>query len=118
MSGLEFDIEDEETLRIWGGDIEYVKDPSNGYRPLASAELGALAGQYYSDDRWEIPIRIYAREEKLMMKSVNYIETLTALDDGDWQMGDGAHRARFDGVIDGKPHRLSISGSQYMRRFG
>ena len=118
VTGLEFEIEEDIPVRVWAGDIEYVKDPSIGYRPLASAEHKALSGEYYSDDRWEIPIRIYAREEKLIIKSVNYIDTMTALDDGEWQMGDGAHRGRFDGVIDGKPQRLSISGSQYMRRFG
>ena len=76
-----------------------------------------MRGFYYSDDRWEIPGRIYARDGVLFTRSVNFTDKMTPLDNGEWQMGDSEHRARFDGFIDGKPQRLSISGSVYMRRF-
>ncbi len=118
MSGLEVEIDNDIAVRIWAGDMEYVADPTSGYRPSPPAEIHALAGQYYSDDRWEIPIRIYARDGILKLKSVNFFDTMTPLDDGAWRMGDSEHRARFDGMIDGKPQRLQISGSQYERRFG
>ncbi len=117
-SGLEFEIKDEKALRVWAGETEYAADPSKGYRPAASEELQALAGQYYSDDRWEIPGRIFARDGMLVTQSVNFKDRLTPAGNGEWQVGDGEHRARFDGVIDGKPQRLTISGSHYMRRFG
>ncbi|NOX94488.1 MAG: beta-lactamase family protein [Alphaproteobacteria bacterium] len=116
-TGLQFEMEDDAVMRAWAGDVEFLQNPSGGFLPKASPELQALAGRYDSDDRWKLPVWVYARNGKLCMRRVNYVSILTPMDGGDWRVGEGGTWARFDGVLGEKPQRLNISGTLYFRRF-
>lgn len=119
-TGLQFDLEDKKVIRAWAGNVEYLADSAIGYMPTPSAALRALEGRYENDDRWSLPIRVFARGDKLVMKNANYVSTLTQLDNGDWRPGDKEwwpDWVRFDGVLDGKAHRLLASGVPFQRRF-
>ncbi len=119
-TGLQFDVEDESVKRVWAGSVEYVKDPLSGYMPEPSAALRALEGRYENDDRWSLPIRVFARGDKLVMKNANYVSTLTQLDNGDWRPGDKEwwpDWVRFDGMVGDQAHRLLASGVPFYRRF-
>ena len=120
ITGLQFDVENDAAIRAWAGSVEYVTDPSKGYLPAAAPELRALEGRYDNDDRWDLPVRVYARSDKLVMKSANYVSVLTQLDNGDWRPGDKewwSDWVRFDGFLNGKAERLLTSGVPYLRRF-
>ncbi|WP_425409409.1 serine hydrolase domain-containing protein [Hyphococcus sp.] len=120
ITGLQFEFENDKPIRAWAGGVEYLTDPATGYMPPPEPELRALEGRYDRDDRWALPIRIFARGDKLVMKNANYVSTLTQLDNGDWRASE--HEwwpdwVRFDGLINGKTERLLISGVPYLRRF-
>ncbi|MFN0022606.1 MAG: serine hydrolase domain-containing protein [Parvularculaceae bacterium] len=117
LTGVAFDLDGEKASRAWAGAIEFARNPAGGYRPPASPDLRALAGIYDSDDRWAGPITIHARDGRLW---VGNAEALTPLAGGEWRLGNddwSPERIRFDGVINGRPHRLLFSGSPYVRRF-
>ena len=119
-TGLQFDVENEKAIRAWAGNVEYLADPSIGFTPTPSDALRALEGRYENDDRWGLPVRVFARGEKLVMKSANYVTTLTQLTNGDWRPGDKEwwpDWIRFDGYIDGKANRMLSSGNPFYRRF-
>ncbi len=119
ITGIDFEIEDDKPVRAWAGGVEYIADPSRGYLPK-SDELASLEGRYDRDDRWALPVRVYARGEKLCLKSANYTSTLTRLDNGDWRPGDKEwwpDYIRFDGFLNGKAERLLSSGVPFLRRF-
>ena len=117
VTGLAFDGEGETAARLWAGDVEYARDPAAGYRPPAPYELRVLAGRYDNDDRWAGPLYVYARDGGLWIGNA---EPLAPMKDGDWRLGDetSPERIRFDGFINGRPHRLLFSGTPYQRRFG
>jgi hypothetical protein len=117
VSGLVFDLENDRAVRAWADDREYLVDVSRGYKPAASAELRALAGRYDNDDPWYGPIRIVARDGKLLGDNV---AALTPLGNGLWRFGDeewSPERVRFDSVVNGRPMRLTFSGIPFERRF-
>lgn len=117
FTGLLFDIENERVVRAWSHAEEFVRDPAQGYRPAAPAELQALAGRYVDDDRWGSLISVVARDGRLWLHNA---EPLTPLPDGSWRIGAedwSPERVRFDGLIGGRPTRLLLSGSPYVRRF-
>ncbi|MBS0386392.1 MAG: serine hydrolase [Proteobacteria bacterium] len=117
VSGLVFEMENDHAIRAWANDVEYIADPEHGYKPPASAELRALAGRYDNDDRWWGPATVIARDGRLWLGNT---DALTPLGDGSWRMGDdewSPERIRFDGVIDGRPTRMLLSGLPFVRRF-
>lgn len=117
ISGLLFEQEGADIVRAWADDVEFVRGPATVYQQPPSADVQRLAGVYDSDDRWSGPLWIIARSGKLWL---NNAEPLTQLADGSWRPGDDAwipERIRFDGFVDGRPTRLLLSGSPYVRRF-
>ncbi len=119
-TGLQFEFENEKVIRVWAGNVEYLADTSVGYLPAPSPALQALEGRYENDDRWGIAIRVFARGEKLVIKSANYVSTLTQLENGDWRPGDKEwwpDWIRFDGFMNGKATRMLSSGNPFDRRF-
>jgi hypothetical protein len=87
------------------------------YQQAPEPDVQRLAGIYDSDDRWSGPLWIIARSGKLWF---NNAEPLTLLDDGSWRPGTdewNPERIRFDGFVGGRPTRLLLSGSPYVRRF-
>lgn len=116
VSGLLFEAENEAIVRAWADDVEYLKNPAQGYKPAPSAELRALAGRYDNDDRWAGPLFIVARDGKLWL---NNTDALTPLADGAYRIGEdwSPERVRFDSVINGRPSRVLLSGAVFVRRF-
>ncbi len=116
ITGLAFDLEGDKAVRAWRGDVEYARDPANGYRPPAPLALQALAGRYDNDDRWAGPIYVYARDGAVWIGNA---EKLADLGNGEWRLGDESspERIRFGGVLNGRPHVLYFSGVPYVRRF-
>jgi hypothetical protein len=118
LPGLIFDFEEERVARAWAHEVEFVRDPARGYRPAPSPALQALAGTYVSDDRWNGIVVVVARDGRVWL---NNSDPLTLLDDGSWRIGEddwSPERARFDGVVAGRPTQMWLSGSLYTRRFG
>ena len=117
-TGLLFEVEEREVVRAWANEIEFVRGPPpHAYQAPPPADIARLAGIYDSDNAWSGTIWVIARAGKLWL---NNAEPLTLLDDGSWRAGTdewSPERVRFDGVIDGRPTRLLLSGSPYVRRF-
>lgn len=117
-TGLLFEAEEREVVRAWANEVEFVRGPPpHAYHAPPPADLTRLAGVYDSDNAWSGTIWVIARAGKLWL---NNAEPLTLLDDGSWRAGTdewSPERVRFDGVIDGRPTRLLLSGSPYVRRF-
>ncbi len=119
LTGLQFELEDDTVMRAWAGGVEYLPASKTDYLATAPA-LKALEGRYGNDSRWSTPIRVFARGDRLVMKNANYVTVLAPMENGDWRLGEaqeGADRARFDSVVDGKPQRLLMSGTPFFRRF-
>ena len=116
VTGVVIETAEDKASRAWIGETEYLVDPSTGYAPPAPDALRALAGRYDNDDRWAGPLYVYARDGGLF---IGNIEPLTPLGDGEWRLGDetSPERVRFEGHINGRPHVLSFSGTQFVRRF-
>lgn len=117
VSGLVFDIESDRAVRAWADDVEFLRDPSQGYKPQAPAELRALAGRYDFDDRWYGPITFVARAGKLWFGNVAPLKQTEA---GHWVLdGDETttERLSFDAVMNGKAMRFWYSGKPFVRRF-
>jgi hypothetical protein len=115
--GLIFDIDEDAVIRAWAHDVEFLRDPARGFKPAAPAELRALAGTYVNDDRWGGTVSVIARDRQLWLHNS---ELLTPLPDGLWRIGSqdwSPERARFDSFVDGRPTRVLLSGSPYVRRF-
>jgi len=118
IPGLIFEVEEGAAVRAWAHDVEFLREPARGYRPAPSPALQALAGTYVSDNRWNGTVVVVARDGKLWL---NNFDALAPLDDGSWRIGTddwSPERARFDGVVDGRPTQMWLSGSLYQRRFG
>jgi hypothetical protein len=116
-TGVFFEAEGEDIARAWADDVEFARGPVRVYQRPPAADVQRLAGIYDSDDRWSGPIWVIARSGKLWL---NNAEPLTLLDDGSWRPGTdewNPERIRFDGFVDGRPTRLLISGSPFVRRF-
>jgi D-alanyl-D-alanine carboxypeptidase len=89
-----------------------------GQAPLAPLphELQRLAGLYDSDDPWNGQHEVVARPDGLWLDGT---EPLTLLNDGSFRLGHedwAPDRIRFDGDLDGRPSRLSLSGVDFIRR--
>lgn len=117
-AGILFEVEEREVVRAWADEIEFVRGPPpHTFQAPPPEELQRLAGVYDSDNAWSGTIWIIARAGKLWL---NNAEPLTQLSDGSWRAGTdewSPERLRFDGVIGGRPTRLLLSGSPYVRRF-
>ncbi|MGD9968432.1 MAG: serine hydrolase domain-containing protein [Hyphomonadaceae bacterium] len=116
-TGLLFELEQEEVVRAWADDVEFLRAPSSAYQAPPGAELQRLAGIYDSDDKWWGPLWIIARSGKLWL---NNAEPLTLLDDGSFRVGAedwSPERIRFRGFVGGRPTGLSLSGAPFVRRF-
>jgi CubicO group peptidase (beta-lactamase class C family) len=116
-TSLLFEAEDEDIVRAWANDVEFIRLPGTTYQELPSAELQRLAGVYDSDDRWAGPLWIIARAAKLWL---NNAEPLTLLDDGTFRVGAdewSPERIRFSGFVGGRPTGLTLSGAPFVRRF-
>lgn len=116
-TGVLFEAEGPDVARAWSDDVEFVRGPVRVYQQPAPVELQRLAGIYDSDDRWSGPIWVIARSGGLWL---NNIEQLTPLGDGSWRPGTdewNPERVRFDGLVDGRPTRLLLSGAPFVRRF-
>jgi hypothetical protein len=107
---------DGKAVRAWCGHVEYLIDPSTGYKPPPPESLSVLAGRYDNDDRWAGPIYVYVRDGKVLLG--NIVELFPA-DGGIWRTADASspEQIRFDGVINGVPQRMLFSGIPYIRRF-
>lgn len=116
-TGLFFEAEGEDIARAWSDDVEFVRGPPRAYQQQPPADVARLAGIYDSDDRWSGPLWVIARSGKLWL---NNAEPLTLLDDGSWRPGTddwNPERIRFDAFVDGRPTRMLLSGSPFVRRF-
>jgi CubicO group peptidase (beta-lactamase class C family) len=116
VPGLIVETETDHAVRAWADDVEFLKDPSAGYKPPASLELRALAGRYDNDDRWAGPLTIVARNAKLWAGATPLKQT----EAGYWVFdGDDTspERMRFDAVLNGKATRFWYSGKPFVRRF-
>lgn len=116
VTGVVIESDGGKAVRAWCGDVEYLIDPSIGYKPPAPKALRVLAGRYDNDDRWAGPIHVYARDGKLLLG--NIVE-LVPEESGFWRTKDDSspEQIRFDGVINGMPQRMLFSGIPYIRRF-
>ncbi|NNL88722.1 MAG: beta-lactamase family protein [Marinicaulis sp.] len=118
-TGLHFELKEGKAIRAWAGGVEYLTDPSTGYKETPAAVAG-LEGYYDNDDRWGLPTRVFARGDKLCLTSANYTSMWRRKDNGDWRLDTGGPSAewlRFDTFIDGKPQRVIGSGEVSYRRF-
>ncbi|ANP46310.1 serine hydrolase domain-containing protein [Candidatus Viadribacter manganicus] len=117
-SGVLFEAEESDVVRAWADDVEFLRGPPpHAYQAQPSDELKQLAGIYDSDNAWSGTVWVIARAGKLWL---NNAEPLTLLSDGSWRAGAdewSPERIRFDGLVDGRPTRLMLSGSPYVRRF-
>ncbi|HVV33208.1 MAG TPA: serine hydrolase domain-containing protein [Vitreimonas sp.] len=117
VPGLVIETETDHAVRAWADDVEFLRDPSIGYKPPASAELRALAGRYDNDDRWYGPTTFVARDGKLWAGNAAPMRKTAA---GHWVIdGDDAtaEHLNFDAVINGKATRFWYSGRPFVRRF-
>lgn len=116
VTGVVIEVENEKAVRAWVGETEFLADAAAGYKPPASPDLRALTGRYDNDDRWAGPLYVYARDGKLWIGNA---EPLTPIARGEWRLGDekSPERVRFDGVVNGRPQVLLLSGVPYVRRF-
>jgi CubicO group peptidase (beta-lactamase class C family) len=98
----------------WGAKL-YTPEGQPPLAPLPR-ELQRLAGIYESDDPWNGQHEIVARPDGVWLDGT---EPLTLLNDGSFRVGHddwSPDRIRFDGDLDGRPSRLSLSGVDFMRR--
>ncbi|MEQ9586708.1 MAG: serine hydrolase domain-containing protein [Parvibaculaceae bacterium] len=119
LAGIDFDVADGAAIRAWVGGIEFLANPSLGFKK-ASTQRRLFEGFYANDDVWDLPSRVFMRGEKMCMKSGNNIFYLKQSKNGDWRSDQdqySAERVRFDHPIDGRYQRLNISGRILMRRF-
>jgi hypothetical protein len=109
-------------VRTHDGAVQSVGWGSKLYTPEGQAPLGPLphelqrlAGIYDSDDPWAGQHEVVARPDGLWFDGV---EPLTLLNDGSFRLGHdewSPDRIRFDGDLDGRPSRLSLSGVEFTR---
>jgi len=116
ITGIVIESVDGKAERAWCGDVEYLIDPSTGYKPPPPESLSVLAGRYDNDDRWAGPIYVHVRDGKVLLG--NIVELFPG-DGGIWRTADASspEQIRFDGVINGVPQRMLFSGIPYIRRF-
>jgi D-alanyl-D-alanine carboxypeptidase len=98
-------------VAAWWGEREYAAQGS-GLRGPAPAELRTLAGRY---DAPLSTTRIVARPTGLFADGTT---PLARLPDGSWRVGPDSwtpERLRFDAVLQGRPQRLTASGSDSWR---
>ena len=117
VTGVVVEAENDKAVRAWIGDVEYLVDPSIGFKPSAPEDMRALAGRYDNDDRWAGPLYVYARDGGVWIGNA---EPLTRIGADEWRLGDetSPERVKFGGFINGKANLLLFSGTPYVRRFG
>ena len=97
----------------WGAKL-YTPDGKVPAGPLPH-ELQRLAGIYNSDDPWSGQHEVVARPDGLWLDGST---PLTLLNDGSFRVGPdewSPDRIRFDGDLEGRPSRLSLSGVDFLR---
>lgn len=80
-----------------------------------SPEHARLAGRYENDDPWADPIVIEAREDGLYLGGKLRLEPHP---EGYWTPQQPAitERVRFEGMLNGRPQVLNLSGKDFVRR--
>jgi CubicO group peptidase (beta-lactamase class C family) len=103
------------TSAFWGNEV-FAADPAEREPAPVPDALKAFAGRYDNNDPWTPGLtRVIARADGLFIDGV---EPLIALPDGSYRAGEapeGCERARFDGPLNGKLQRLTLSGIDTVR---
>ena len=99
--------------RLWYGNTLYGRDFSPA-QPPADPALAMLAGDYASNDPWVGGATILVRGNTLIADGQGPLHRAA---DGSWRGADplSCERMWFDGMIAGRPHRLSLSGARVSR---
>jgi D-alanyl-D-alanine carboxypeptidase len=107
-------------VRAWWNGAEFVRvqggAPVAPFSPPTPARLMALTGHYQSDNPWADGFRVTAQGKALFMDDVIPIVPLSG---GGFRVGDkdwSPERLWFDGLIDGRPQRATLSGIDRVRR--
>ena len=111
-TGIDFDLEEGRPIRAWAGGVEMHRQGASFEfkQPFDGSE--AYIGHYTNDNRWALATRVYARGDRLHIKSANFSRDLRR-DKGGWAFVTGrptAARISFDSLIDGRFHRVIGSG--------
>lgn len=99
--------------RLWYGNTLYGRDIAPA-QPPADPALAMLAGDYASNDPWVGGTTILVRGDTLVAEGQGPLHRAA---DGSWRAADplSCERLWFDGIIAGRPHRLSLSGARVSR---
>jgi CubicO group peptidase (beta-lactamase class C family) len=100
---------------FWWGGAEFLAPGVKGDRPI-DPTLQALSGRYDNDSPWGDVNRFIARPDGLWADADALLKLLP---DGSWRVAiDPAppERIVFDSPISGRPHRMTFSGVDYVRR--
>ncbi len=96
----------------WCGSIFFGRDGAR--EPITPPALLALAGTYFSNSPWEGMVRVFAQGPKLVFGGV----ALKPVGDGLWRFEEpdlACEHVRFEAPLNGRPSRLSLSGSWFQR---
>jgi hypothetical protein len=108
---LKLNRKDGRVVSAWWGSELYAADPAEREPAPVPDALKPFAGRYDNNDPWSPQMtRVIARSDGLYVSGTT---RLTALADGSYRLGDepeGCERARFDGLLNGKMQRLTMSG--------
>jgi CubicO group peptidase (beta-lactamase class C family) len=117
---LVFHREGGRVVRAWWGETEFVRladgRPVAAFSPPPPAALAALVGHYENDDPWRGGFRVTVQGERLVIDGTT---PATPLPGGGFRVGDkdwSPERLSFDAVVNGRPHRATLSGVDYVRR--
>lgn len=110
--GLAFERRGGRIAGCWCGNRFYGRDGATA--PASPPALLALAGTYFSNSPWEGIGRVFAQGERLTMGGA----VLKPVDGSLWRFEDpelACERVRFEAPLNGRPSRLSLSGSWFER---
>lgn len=110
--GLAFERRGQAIAGCWCGGAFYGRDGATA--PESGPELTALAGTYFSNSPWEGLVRVFAQGGRLTMGGA----LLRPAGGGLWTFEDpelACERVRFEAPLNGRPSRLSFSGSWFQR---
>ncbi len=102
--------------RLWWGETSYGRDAAPPALPPLPPALAPLAGTYAGATGWVGRTSILARGDRLVMEGAG---PLTRQPAGHWTLpkdDGGLERIRFEDMLNGRPHRLSLSGSDLIRQ--
>jgi CubicO group peptidase (beta-lactamase class C family) len=110
--GLTFVREGEKVVGCWCGGTFLGRDGVPA--PPSDPRLAPLAGTYYSDSPWEGLARVFVQGPNLVVGGVK----MKPAPDGTWRFEDSelaCERVRFEAMLNGRPSRMSLSGSWFQR---